>query len=682
MAEQFCKSDSNYEDSDVDEGVPPSKKQKVYKQKYNKKWERDPKLKGWIAPVARDCYKAHCKVCKKELVAGLSELKKHLQSKKHQELTKAVSTTKPITDMIVTDTISEKVKRAEMKMAAFVVEHHLPFQAMDHLSDLLTDIFPDSEIADKFQCKHTKTRAIVKHVLADHFRGELYKKLQKTLFSIIIDETTDISSEKLLAIVVRFFCNKERRVISKFLKLIEVAESDASTLVQALISFFQSHNIPLKNIIGYASDTTNVMFGQHHSVVTLLKAEIPHLFCMKCLCHSAHLCASHACERLPRSVEDLVREIYSHFSHSAKRLAEYKRFQSFTNTEPHKLLKPAQTRWLSLEQCILRVLEQWQALEEYFKDASENSRLVSSCTIYAGLKNPIVKLYFQFLKFVLPKFTNFNKLFQSEMPNIHFLTSYLATTYKGFLSCFLSSTYIRSKSLEKLDPESRENLLPLTAMSMGEDVSRFVAQLPSLTPDIKDEMKSFLHHVQLFYIEAAKQIKQRFPIDDDILKCLNILNPDTINSTSASTVVGLAKKFPNIVSDNELERIDSEWREIQFMEPRELPSSSSEHRRDVVAFWGTINQMTDTSGEYRFPTVSRLMTSLLSLPHSNAEVERIFSQVALTKTKLRNSLKSSTLDSILVSKQSLPSSCVAFIPDKAMYKLMNNSIYNSDSDSS
>ena len=256
-------------------------------------------------------------------------------------------------------------------------------------------------------------------------------------------------------------------------------------------------------------------------------------------------------------------------------------------------------------------------MEEYFKEASETSRLVSPCTIYAALKNPIVKLYYQFLKFVLPKFTNFNKLFQSETPNIHFLTSYLSSTYKAFLSCFLSSTYTRSTTLDKLDPESCENLLPLTSMSMGEDVSRFIAKLPSLTHDIKEELKSFLQHIQLFYIEAAKQIKQRFPIDDNILKSLHILNPDTINSTSASTVVRLASMFPNIISEDEVEHIDTEWREIQFMDPSELPSTSSEHRRDVIAFWGTVSQMTDTSGEYRFPTVSRLMTSLLSLPHSN-----------------------------------------------------------------
>ena len=155
------------------------------------------------------------------------------------------------------------------------------------------------------------------------------------------------------------------------------------------------------------------------------------------------------------------------FSHSAKR-SEYEKFQHFAQTEPRKLLKPAQTRWLSLEQCIQRIIEQWPALELYFEKPAKNDRLISSQNIFTALKNPIFKLYFYFLSFILRKFTNFNKLFQSKTPNIHFLTNYLASTYKAFLSCYLLSTYIRSTSLHCIDPASPSNLLPLTSMNMGE----------------------------------------------------------------------------------------------------------------------------------------------------------------------------------------------------------------------
>ena len=84
-------------------------------------------LKLCLAPV----YKAYCKICDKELT-GLSELKKHHSSKRHQEREKAVNKTRSISDMVITGTVSEQVKKAEIKMAAFVAEHNLPFAIMDH----------------------------------------------------------------------------------------------------------------------------------------------------------------------------------------------------------------------------------------------------------------------------------------------------------------------------------------------------------------------------------------------------------------------------------------------------------------------------------------------------------------------------------------------------------------------
>ena len=339
---------------------------------------------------------------------------------------------------------------------------------------------------------------------------------------------------------------------------------------------------------------------------------------MKCLCHSAHLCASHACKKLPRAIEDFIRDIYSHFAHSAKRLSEYKKFQHFAETEPHKILKPAQTRWLSLEQCIQRVLEQWSALELYFEQAAEQERLVSAQNILRALKNPIFKLYYLFLAFVLPKFTHFNKLFQSETPNIHFITNYLASTYRAFLSCYLSPTYIHSTTLDNLDPACLSNFVPLTSMNMDEHVANFLTQ-PHI-PGMRGEITGFLEHVQLFYVETAIQIKQRFPINDEILNSCMFHNPETINSTSATEIIKLASNFPNIIAPSELRSLDDEWRELQFMNPNDMPTYT-ERRKDIVSFWGSLGKMTNTSGQSRFPITSKLTKSLLSFPHSNADVE-------------------------------------------------------------
>jgi hypothetical protein len=52
----------------------------------------------------------------------------------------------------------------------------------------------------------------------------------------------------------------------------------------------------------------------------------------------------------------------------------------------------------------------------------------------------------------------------------------------------------------------------------------------------------------MFYVEAALQIKRRFPIKLRFSSLQQIINPDTINSTSAEEIVHLALKFLNIIA--------------------------------------------------------------------------------------------------------------------------------------
>lgn len=644
----------------------PKKPKKTYRQKYNKSWESESDLKGWLSAVKGDPYKAFCKTCGVQLVAGKSELNRHAGTEKHKANMSASRRARPITQLLTQTPHSEQVKKAEIKVAAFIVEHNLPFRIMDHLSDLVAATFPDSKIACEFSSKRTKTRSIVKHVIAQRFRNDLVEVLKSTKFSIIIDESTDISALKQLAVVVRFFCNSQRRVRAHFLKLIEVSSADADGITTAVLDVFEKAKIPLSNIVGFAADTTNVMFGSHHSVSTILADKIPNIFAMKCLCHSAHLCASHSCEKLPRAVEDMIRDTYSYFSHSAKRLAEFSKFQHFVETEPHRILKPSQTRWLSLQMCVKRILEQWDALELFFTNQAVTERLVAAQNLASAYKNPIFKMYFCFLDGVLPKFTKFNKLFQSESPNLHCLTSELAVLYKSLLSCYMNNAYIRSTSLDKLDPTARVHMLPLTAISLGHVVSSLLAK-----PDIlarTAEVKGFLEHCQNFLIEAATQIKKRFPINDPILCSLHFLDPVNLSVTQCPAVVDVASKFPNIIKPEEIVTLEDEWRQMSFSK---LQVFDPEKNR-IDEFWGVL----DAS---KFPTVVLFVRALLALPHSNADVERLFSQVFLIKTKHRNRLKTSTLDSLLMAHSGLPTDCVHFSPDSQMCREINKTMYDTSS---
>ena len=157
--------------------------------------------------------------------------------------------------------------------------------------------------------------------------------------------STDIYTKKKLALFTRQYSKEEKVVKCCLYKLLELAEGSAEAIFQATCKVLEKDKIPLSNVIGFAADTTNVMFGQHNSVVSRLQQAVPSIFILHCIYHSAHLCASHACEKLPHTAEDLIHDIYNYFSHSAKRQADFKDFQWFAKVEPHQLLRPCQTRW-------------------------------------------------------------------------------------------------------------------------------------------------------------------------------------------------------------------------------------------------------------------------------------------------------------------------------------------------
>lgn len=156
-----------------------------------------------------------------------------------------------------------------------------------------------------------------------------------------MDETTDISTKKQCALSVIFFNNDTEIVETRFFDLYEIDSGKAEDLCEAMLLRLKNNSIPLENVVGLASDTTNSMVRQHNSVFSHLKLSIPDITCVKCSCHMIHLVASKACSKLPSSIEDLLRNIGAHFSRSSKRVNRLQECQEFYGVEMHKILSPA-----------------------------------------------------------------------------------------------------------------------------------------------------------------------------------------------------------------------------------------------------------------------------------------------------------------------------------------------------
>ena len=99
--------------------------------------------------------------------------------------------------------------------------------------------------------------------------------------------------------------------------------------------------------------------------------------------------------KLPVYNEDFILDIYMylHFHYSSKRKQQFKEYQEFTSVEPKQLLKFISTRWLSLLECVKRIIHQWPALKSYFASHPDVERVQK---IKDHLNNPSFKLNFFF----------------------------------------------------------------------------------------------------------------------------------------------------------------------------------------------------------------------------------------------------------------------------------------------
>ncbi|CAH1114777.1 unnamed protein product [Psylliodes chrysocephalus] len=260
-------SDSSHESTTI------KKKKKAYKQKYTDKWgETDPTTSEWLVKSKKQMM---CKVCNKELTGGITHIKRHSATQLHLRNINASRKSKKITDIIVPDKtrqLNRNIQMGEMKLVMFIAEHNLSFQTLDHLTKLIGSVCPDSEIAKKLVCGRKKGTNMCLNRTGPFNLKQIVSNLQNSYYSLIIDETTDISTLKCLAVIARYFW--KNTVHDNFIGLIEVNQSTSEALFNAVTELLSEYKIPFKNMVGFAADNCSVMMGDKTGVKARLQEKI------------------------------------------------------------------------------------------------------------------------------------------------------------------------------------------------------------------------------------------------------------------------------------------------------------------------------------------------------------------------------------------------------------------------
>lgn len=139
------------------------------------------------------------------------------------------------------------------------------------------------------------------------------------------------------------------------------------------------------------------------------------------------------------------------------------------------------------------------------------------------------------------------------------------------------------------------------------------------------------------------------------MKDLQILDPLVLKDSAIQSVAPLAASFPNIIEETKIQELDTEWR---LLRNTDIATGSDGTVQD---FWMNVRKRKYADNSPVFPLLSKFVWSLLSLPHSSAAVERVFSSVNLMKTKTRNRLGTKTICGLLHTRRLLSGSqCYSF----------------------
>ena len=131
----------------------------------------------------------------------------------------------------------------------------------------------------------------------------------------------------------------------------------------------------------------------------------------------------------------------------------------------------------------------------------------------------------------------------------------------------------------------------------------------------------------------------------------------TFTANAMLSVVRLAAHFTPDVDE---EVLKDEYQDLQLMEDKELPTGPDDQPCRLDAVWSDILALKTPLGEPRFATLKRIMTPLLSLPHSNADCERAFSMVRKVHTEFRKALHADTITAYLQCKMNFDADCHQF----------------------
>ena len=666
---------------------------------YNDAWEKE---FDFLTP-GKNLFYAHCTMCNAEIKiqsGGIADVKRHVKSKKHsQHESKPGDTasqnegnesfptaTDANNNLVIKLTPNDEVLKAETLQALKVVNSNYSFASCADDGDRFREMFPDSQIAKKYHQSKTKVSYIIKHGISPYVKDFYVNDFKDSPFVFKFDETTTLQVKKQYDGYVQYWSNEQDLVTSVYCGSLFVGHCFTNDLLHHFAYFGEElkWKPDLLLQIGMDGPNVNLKFEEDLAMQISNDYGVSFLKVGSCSLHQTHNAFRKGILSFGFDIENFVSDT-NFFFKSASRREDYDLMTTFTEIETKYAMKHVRSRWLSIKKPVLRILDQYDNLNEYFlkflpKDKIFTSQIKTNpryVRIVDFLKKPTSKAELCFIAFVSTEFEGYLTAMQANKPLIHTMHERISTLVYNLMKKFVAEKAItesvdgklRTKSGSKLaEVDVTKNQLKLEQIDVGTRASAIINSF-----DINsDKKESFRKKCLSFYVSSTNYLVSKLPLSNKILKDAQYLHPQKRNSSSSQNAVvrlcsiiayNMKNHLQNIfnVPENttvsevcdliknqwqvyQLQDIPKEWHTVETDSAKKerihqesywkavekswvdlTPKESEESAIRIDSYWSRVFKMQNSDGRCLFPQLAALVKIILTLSHGNAGPEQGFS---------------------------------------------------------
>jgi hypothetical protein len=464
------------------------------KTKFNTDWSRD---RPWLHPVKYDKYSAFCAACNVTISVsggGISQVKAHERTGRHNKAVESFKTQSTFSSngkssLILSRkesssnfTEEEKVLNAEVLQALSIVNKTHSFSSADGDNEKFQQMFPDSAIAKAYKQGQTKVKYTVHFGIAPHVKELLLEEVRNVPFVFKFDETTTSQVKKQYDGYVTYYSNSKKEITTSYCGSLFLGHCSAADLVNHFFHFIEDLKLNINNLLNIGMDGPNVNKKFERELLEQFENNDISKFITigSCALHTVNNAFGKGLKELKAAEMDLDQfaiDLHFFFKLSSARREDFRKISSITDVTVHYLLRHCQTRWLSIERVLVRIIEQFENIRAYFlvelpKQSGFKGKGIGSTERYKRisilLNNKALFPCMTFVVFVSQDFRKFMLPLQTSAPMIHVLHSMEMKLIQNMISKFLDPKYIKNaeqtqflsvKGTKQLDVKAKEKHL-------------------------------------------------------------------------------------------------------------------------------------------------------------------------------------------------------------------------------